>query len=427
MNSRLGRWSAGLLFAALATVPGTLCARTAAEKPAVREVEQAQFPAPEAALEKLKRTADLGGQRRHLWHVLGELTRSRSPSRLPQFLTWSGAKDVFAITSAAPLATRSPLRAFEVEESAAARAAHSSGPPLIVVAHYNEAAARHIRANALQRRATLQSMTVSRKGGKLDTVSREVPTFPRSAIVLKSAWWPVAGDAPVAMPVWDAELHIAAAGGNDYPSWRRMVAVCPTHGAPRTVEVQLMGRTRRLNCVGIDRFYHLRLDAAMVEQLRNEPTARKLAAMVLGRGFRTGDHLALVALHVATRELPDWVWGTLWWHDSAMSGPFAADRPKNLGGPWSNYLMNVAFDAVHPRERDGSPRVVFNPWLEARFADSGQGSGMVSNCISCHQRATYPAIGPFEVTRGARKNAQAAGTIASVETSSLWSLSLQAH
>ena len=60
MNSRLGRWSAGLLFAALATVPGTLCARTAAEKPAVRDVERAQFPAPEASLEKLKRTADLG-------------------------------------------------------------------------------------------------------------------------------------------------------------------------------------------------------------------------------------------------------------------------------------------------------------------------------------------------------------------------------
>jgi hypothetical protein len=427
MNSRLGRWSAGLLFAALATVPETLCARTAAEKPVVRDVEKAQFPAPEAALQKLQRTADLGGQRRHLWHVLGELTRTHTPSRLPQFLTWSGAKDVFAITSAAPLATRNTLRAFEVEASAAKRAAHSSGPPLIVVAHYNEAAAKHIRVNALQRRATLKSMTVPRRGEKLNIVSSEVPTFPRSAVVLKSAWWPVAGDAPVAMPVWDAEMNIAAADGNDYPSWRRMVAVCPTHGKTKTVEVELMGRTRRLNCVDIDRFYHLRLDAAMVEQLRNEPTARKLAAMVLGRGFRTGDHLALVALHVATRELPDWVWGTLWWHDSAMSGPFAADRPKNLGGPWSNYLMNVAFDAVHPRERDGSPRVVFNPWLEARFADNGQGSGMVSNCISCHQRATYPAIGPFEVTRGAHKEAHAAGTIAAVETSSLWSLPLQAH
>jgi hypothetical protein len=427
MNSRLGHWSAGLLFAALATVPETLCARTAAEKPVVRDVEKAQFPAPEASLEKLKRTADLGGQRRHLWHVLGELTRSHSPSRLPQFLTWSGAKDVFAITSAAPLATRNTLRAFEVEESAAARAAHSSGPPLIVVAHYNEAAARHIRANALQRRATLQSMTVSRKGGKPDTVSREVPAFPRSAIVLKSAWWPVAGDAPVAMPVWDAELHIAAAGGNDYPSWRRMVAVCPTHGAPRTVEVQLMGRTRRLNCVGIDRFYHLRLDTAMVEQLRNEPTARKLGAMVLGRAFRPGDYLALVALHVATRELPDWVWGTFWWHDQAVRGPYAAGRPGDLAEPWPNYLMNVAFDANLPRERDGSPRVVFNPWLEARFADSGHGGGTVSNCISCHRRAAYPAVGPFAVTRGMQQDVRAAGSIASVKTSSLWSLPLQVH
>ena len=426
MTARQALLSACLLFAALATVPVSLWARTAADKPTFREVEPTRFPAAEASLEKLRRTADLAGQRRHLWHVIGELTRTHSPSGLPIFLTWSGAKEIFSVANAVPFTTRSVLRAFEVDESAAQRAALSSGPPLIVVAHYNEAAFRHIRANALQRRATLQSMSVKPKGGPLDAVSREIPAFPRSAVVMKSAWWPVAGDVPVAMPVWDAELNVAAAGGNNYPSWRRMVAVCPNYGNPRTVEVQLMGRTRRLNCVGIDRFYHLQLDAAMAAQLRNEPTARKLAAMVLGRALRAGDHLALVALHVATRELPDWVWGTLWWHDSPMRGPFAAGRPANLAGPWSNYLMNVAFDAELPREPDGSARIVFNPWLEARFADSGHGGGTVSNCISCHRRAAYPALGPFEVTRGVHKDAHAAGKTASVRTSSLWSLPLQA-
>ena len=427
MNSWQAHLSAGLLCAALAMVSVPLLAGTAADKSASRETEQTPFPAPEASLEKLRKTGDLVGQRRHLWRVLAELIRADNSSPFPRFMTWYGAKDTFGVTNPPPLVIRSVRSLFAVDESTAQRSALASSPPLIVVAHYNEAAVRHIRENSLQQRATLKSLSVEPRATTLGAVAREIPAFPRSAVVLKSAWWPVAGDVPVAMPIWDAEINAAAVSGNDYPSWRRMVAVCPARGNLKTTVVQLMGRARRLNCVGIDRFFHLQMDATMAEQLRNEPTARKLGAMVLGRAFRPGDYLALVALHVATRELPDWVWGTFWWHDQAVRGPYAAGRPGDLAEPWPNYLMNVAFDANLPRERDGSPRVVFNPWLEARFADSGHGGGTVSNCISCHRRAAYPAVGPFAVTRGMQQDVRAAGSIASVKTSSLWSLPLQVH
>src|SRR5262249_12531451 len=64
-----------------------------------------------------------------------------------------------------------------------------------------------------------------------------------------------------------------------------------------------------------------------------------------------GDFAILVGLHVSTKELDDWTWSTFWWHDKPDVGPFAKGRPPALGKPWSNYLMDVAFDAEVPRER----------------------------------------------------------------------------
>ncbi|HRC76481.1 MAG TPA: hypothetical protein PLO33_12465, partial [Kouleothrix sp.] len=34
---------------------------------------------------------------------------------------------------------------------------------------------------------------------------------------------------------------------------------------------------------------------------------------------RAGDSLALVAVHVATREVADWIWATAWWHDEQFA------------------------------------------------------------------------------------------------------------
>ena len=383
----------------------------------------ATLPADEAALESLRQAGDLDGQRRHLWRVLAALARTSSPDNLPPFMTWYGAADTFAVHQAAAPDSQAPARIFAVDEQTAQRGLLSSQPPLIVLAHYNPPAYLHIRRHMMHRQEALTAMSLPGK-------ANPVPAFPRSAMVLKSAWWPVAQDAAVAMPIWDPVGNPPLRGGNDYPSWKRVVAVCgskaPQRGA--AVEVELMGHASRLDsCVGLDRFYHLELNAGMAGQLNNEPTARKLSAMVIGRPLRAGDSLALVALHVATRELPDWVWGTFWWHDRAQLGPHAAARPADQRAPWRNYLMNVAFDAERPREADGSPRILFNPWLEARFADDGHGGGTVSNCVSCHRRAAFPALLPFHVTRGRQPAAPAAGDATSVLTSSLWSVPLQAR
>jgi hypothetical protein len=105
-----------------------------------------------------------------------------------------------------------------------------------------------------------------------------------------------------------------------------------------------------------------------------------------------GDRLVLVGMHVTTRELENWFWMTFWWHDRPDEGPFAADRPSELKGVWRNYLMNISYDMDNPREPDGTPHIAYNPYLEGAMLD-----GVVTNCMTCHRRASWPPQPPVDV------------------------------
>jgi hypothetical protein len=93
----------------------------------------------------------------------------------------------------------------------------------------------------------------------------------------------------------------------------------------------------------------------------------------------------LLALHYTTKEIPEWVWSTFWWHDRPDDGPYAMNRPPAVSGVWRHYLMSTAFSMEAPKEGDGKPHVTFNPWLEARFVN-----GTVSNCMTCHRQSVWP-------------------------------------
>ena len=90
-------------------------------------------------------------------------------------------------------------------------------------------------------------------------------------------------------------------------------------------------------------------------------------------------------------------------HDwpGVVSGPLLKRRPyRQL--PWPGEEREGAwfFDLSLPREKDGTPHVAFNPWLEARFRDGGHGGGVVSNCMNCHNRASFPDIAFLPIYRG---------------------------
>jgi hypothetical protein len=212
---------------------------------------------------------------------------------------------------------------------------------------------------------------------RLRADARAVPEFPRGAIAIKPVWYPIAARGLTAMPIWDGEASLPDEQGNADLTWQRVIAVDPTREAippGETAEVTFAGSRVSAHVVPLAAFEHHALSAA---EARAAQRATGLASI------RAGDSIALVAMHVTTKEIPDWVWATFWWHDRA--GPFAADRPSELGAA-GNYLMDVAFSTDQP---------CFNPWLEARFH-----GGLHSNCVTCHQRAAFGVDEFLPVTRG---------------------------
>jgi hypothetical protein len=90
---------------------------------------------------------------------------------------------------------------------------------------------------------------------------------------------------------------------------------------------------------------------------------------------------------------------------------------------WRNYLMSATFDLNLPREPDNTPHITFNPWLEAHFRQ-----GIVSNCMNCHNRASYPPLNFLPIYRGdpdlQNDPTYAAGRL---RTDFLWSVPFEAQ
>jgi hypothetical protein len=370
------------------------------------------------ALEMIRAEGDLTAQRRHVWSVFLRMTNSDADT--PPFETWRGEGEVFG-DAPSNEATRG-IRGFSRPAAVGAPAPALLGAPVLAYTLYNDAAFGHIRSTGLYSRAALDRL---RAGN-----ARDVPAFPSNAIVVKTAWWPVARDGFTAMPVWDPRENPARRGGNPYTSWRRVVAIdasrTPSHEA---ISIDFAGcsfpHARR---IGIDGFYHVAVTTPMAEAIMRDPEGKRAVLLALGRPLEQGDQLALVGVNLMTREIDDWVWAAFWWHDRPDDGPFSADRPPGLGTPWNNYLMQAAFDAQTPPAEDGGAHVAFNPWLEGRFPDGGKGGGTASNCMACHRRASYPASSFLPVTRGAADFARDPALAPDrLRTSFLWSIALHSR
>ncbi|MBV9354239.1 MAG: hypothetical protein JO023_01805 [Chloroflexi bacterium] len=123
--------------------------------------------------------------------------------------------------------------------------------------------------------------------------------------------------------------------------------------------------------------------------------------------IQPGNIALLVAMHVTTKEIPNWTWQTFWWAAVPDSPRYGADRPSEIPEPWSHYDMDAAYYMTAPAtDPRGVPLVVFNPYLETNLegcvpdganppCPSGQiaWTGVHSNCMTCHRMAAWGGTG----------------------------------
>jgi hypothetical protein len=308
--------------------------------------------------------------RAHVWRWWAALT---SPSRqthasldggLPVWATWYPSQETFA-AGTEPLERRD-ARAFARgvferpvqmgEQMAEERDEERRRIPEVqIVARtlFNREAHRHIRREKLHTKARLQ---------ELFEAKAPLPEFPRAAVALKTEWIVMKANSCQTIPVWDGETT-ERSGAHLPDSWPRKVAV-------RNGSGPFDAACAALPQVELSRFFHIRAEA-------DSPPG--------STGYHAGDFILLLGFHLATREIPNWVWGTYWWHDAAHEGVFGADMPRIVRGVWRNYRMDAAFDMDRPWQHNGEPKIAFNPYLEASMI-----RGTQSNCMTCHRRAIHP-------------------------------------
>jgi hypothetical protein len=213
-----------------------------------------------------------------------------------------------------------------------------------------------------------------------------ITEFPPDSVVIKAFWRRIPAGSPVVVKLW----NWAFADGNAQPegNWRGQGKTFTANGGREGLKAS-------------DYFYVMGLQDVMRDGLECRGVAADCAT-------KPGDVFMLIAMHIATKELPDWSWSTFWWKgfDRTDGNDWTCDnaqRPQSITSVWKNYSADttVSFGGLKPLvssvskcgvESYTNPHVapdrsrvaVYNPFIEA----SRVGYGTASSCIDCHAHAS---------------------------------------
>lgn len=401
------------------------------------------FPVPEADLLKVRDEQNLSAMQDHAWGLFAGLTDSKEPV----WETWytkcdvklfsgdacksdSGAKNDRFLQFEIPVQS---LFAFEQSETLTQNKTHLVSPaaapaisetnglqntfgdigqaahffeefkkhPQLAAVLFNKAAAEHILKNNLYDSQVLQKMLNDRQTLVSTDSEREIPPFPNDSVVLKTAWQLVKLDddhpedhRTEPLYIWNPrkQLEPGASLGN-VSGWENSVIIDTSSQHCEDRDYTTADGT--VPVVPLGCFYYMEL-----KDPKDFPHG--LANMVgpYGEPRRTPVYLILVAVHVITKETPDWVWATFWWHNQSSLNK----RPGTIkGNKWRHFLMNTTLSPKTPLDASGGPRICFNPFLEEKFTN-----GTRSNCMVCHSKAIFgrsPSVGAEPAPAGYFDNA----------------------
>jgi hypothetical protein len=369
------------------------------------------FPANKQTLEQYRASGNLSAQRLHVWNVFAGMTQRTPDGKFAIFETWFSEDEAFQV-GPQPQASgpRRVVRRFDqpnqLKGPPGGAVLQAAGTALLSEVLFNFPNYNHIRTQKLYLADALEQLrqTTGAPDPKVPN-NRVIPSFPAESVSLKTVWWPVAKTGFTPMPVWDPELNPARSLGNPFTTWARVVAIDPSRPTIPAGEKRAIGFAGTnhpdANVVSIQSFHFVELDEQTAARAMDNGRTRAAVRLVFGpdRPLQAGDYVVFAGTHLTTKEIDDWVWATFWWHDRPNDGLFAADRSDLVKGVWRNYLMSASYDLNLPRESDGMPHIAFNPWLEAGFPDGGAGTGIVSNCMNCHNRAAWQPNWPGQAGR----------------------------
>jgi hypothetical protein len=350
---------------------------------------------------------DVARMRRHAWNVFAGMTQTDPKSGLPIFRTWYRKCE---LNQSLNCGYELPVQFLAAQnygpEDSGQRLAHTDPAPHYTINFYNSEFKKYVVDGSPPLCDPKVLAKLLKDLAPKNIEDHHIDAFPTGAIAVKTGWWTVRAGEPTIMPIWDPEANSQTEpNGNSpvespfnqaypYGRWSRFVAVDAGMTQPdpqRFMEIRRTGKpTERVHVVPLSSFYRVRIGP------RELPEIQRLSKGRVPFEVTANDYLVLAALHFTTKEIPNWVWATFWWHDRPDTGPYGFDRPGLVLGRFRNYLMNVSYSMNDPREPDGGPHIAFNPWLEGP-----QTGGVTSNCMSCHRRATWPLdVSMIDTKRG---------------------------
>jgi len=278
----------------------------------------------------------------------------------------------------------------------------NNGDIMIAGVIYNQAAYSWIRGQGLYLTSTLDKMQ--------NAGTENIQDFPSHSIVLKNMYWPVKGDGLTALPVWDPRPPQEHPKYIGYERWTRAVAIDATRNkvpAGETASVTYLHGVKEHDAttplgpitftdakvVSIENFYHRKIGKDELDAMSPYDRAilDSVAYWCYGREFRPNDYIASIAMHINTKEIPEWALQSVWWHDKPDQGQYAKDRPdipvSKAPGTWRHYLMVTSY-GITAQEDPGQPAqlpIAYNPYIEL-----AANHPIKTNCRNCHTRAAWP-------------------------------------